>query len=105
MNEEALRVLLRIVDKKEGWTGVGVSCVQKAKQLFLETHFDIVLLNVGINKKDENELVSFFNAEKENSIIIQHYGGGSGLLYNEIQYALEHGGSKQNFIDDGLGSH
>lgn len=100
-NEEALEVLLRLVNKREQWKGFGVHSVKEAQHIFSTVNIDIVLFNVGLCPEEEHELVQFFNDQKEDIIIIQHYGGGSGLLYNEIQYALEHNGNAVLFIDEG----
>lgn len=99
-NEEVLKVLLRLVNNRENWNGFGASSANEAKKVFKLENIDIVLFNVGICSEEEQYLIQFFNAEKEDIIIIQHYGGGSGLLYNEIQFALENNGKDVAFIDD-----
>ena len=99
-NGEVIEVLLRLVNNYENWIGKGVKSGKQAQQIFKENNFDIVLFGVGIPPKEELDLIQFFNAEKEDIIIIQHYGGGSGLLYNEIQFALEHNGKSSPFLDD-----
>lgn len=99
-NREALEVILRLVHKKDNWKGFGAPTTEKAKELFRLEDIDIVLFNVGICSEEEKELIHFFNTEKEDIIVIQHYGGGSGLLYNEIQFALENNGKSSPFIDD-----
>lgn len=98
-NEEALEVLLRLVNKQTHWNGFGAKTSEEAKGIFSLKKIDLVLFNVGICSENEQNLIQFFNAEKEDVIIIQHYGGGSGLLYNEIQYALENNGKSCQFID------
>ncbi len=99
-NEEALTVLLRLVNRQTHWAGFGAKNTEEAKEIFSLEKIDIVLFNVGICSEKEQELVHFFNTEKEDIIIIQHYGGGSGLLYNEVQHALENNGRNKLFIDD-----
>jgi hypothetical protein len=49
----------------------------------------IVLLSNGIDAGSENKLRNYFSARNPCVIIIQHYGGGSGLLKNEILQALD----------------
>jgi Mg2+/Co2+ transporter CorC len=46
-------------------------------------------LGSGIQYENEINLRSFFKKQNPNCIIIQHYGGGSGLLKSEILLALE----------------
>jgi len=59
-----------------------------AIQLFTESDFDLVLLCNGISKSAEDILCRYFRDKKPSIKIIQHYGGGSGLLSNEIIAAL-----------------
>ena len=90
-HEEILQTLLRIIKKNEQWNACRALTNEKAIELFRKNEFDIVLLSSGISEGCECQLRSFFNNNKPNVIIIQHYGGGSGLLSNEILQALEKG--------------
>ena len=47
-----------------------------------------------MEEKSEEKLRIFFQKINPNCAIVQHYGGGSGLLKNEILTVLE----DQNFI-------
>ncbi len=62
-------------------------------QVFSSRHFDIVLLCNGINEASEQQLRSYFKSMQPAVIIIHHYGGGSGLLSNEIIESLSPGPS------------
>lgn len=89
-NPELMEVILRLVNNKEGWTGTGAESIEKSKEIFTATpKFDIVLFDVGVSEAEEKELTEIFKAQKPEVITIRHYGGGSGLLYNEVQAALE----------------
>jgi hypothetical protein len=46
-------------------------------------------LGSGIQEESESNLCAFFVEQNPNIIIVQHYGGGSGLLKSEILLALE----------------
>ncbi|HTE12543.1 MAG TPA: hypothetical protein VK645_16280 [Chitinophagaceae bacterium] len=88
-NDEILQTLLRIINKKENWNAVGALTDEAAILLFDQVHPGIVLLSNGIDDNSENKLRSYFTAKNPEIIIIQHYGGGSGLLSNEILQALD----------------
>ena len=62
---------------------------EEAKEIFIRKDFSLVLLGSGIQEESENNLCTFFNKQNPNIIIVQHYGGGSGLLKREILLALE----------------
>lgn len=87
-NEEILGTVLRIINKNEQWDAAGALTDEEAMQLFGSRHFDIVLLCNGIDESSEHQLRNYFTNKQPAVIIIQHYGGGSGLLSNEIREAL-----------------
>lgn len=87
-HEEILQTVLRLVNKNMEWEAQGTLSDDEAIQLFDRFHFDIVLLSNGISENCEDSLCSYFRDKKPAIIIIQHYGGGSGLLSNEILQAL-----------------
>jgi Mg2+/Co2+ transporter CorC len=53
---------------------------------FKEYKIEVVLLGPGIT--NESILRSFFSKESPKAVVVQHYGGGSGLLMSEINLAL-----------------
>ena len=88
-NEPILEILARLVNSNEEWNAVGFSDDEEAKGYFLNNPLDIVLLSSGIDEECEEKMCRFFKAQKPETEIIQHYGGGSGLLKCEILEFLE----------------
>ena len=88
-HREILTTVVRLVNANENWNGVGVTNDEEAKAIFLKKDFSLVLLNSGIQEESESNLCAFFVEQNPNIIIVQHYGGGSGLLKSEILLALE----------------
>ncbi|MEO5893144.1 MAG: hypothetical protein ABIQ31_23035 [Ferruginibacter sp.] len=86
---EIMETLLRIIHKNEAWSAKAALTDDEAILLFDEFQFDIVLLSSGINEESENKLRAYFKNSNPSIIILQHYGGGSGLLSNEIRQALD----------------
>ena len=89
-HEEILEILLRLVNKNEAWNGTAATSNEEATRMFSERVFDLVLLSSGIDEESEIYLCNYFRQLNPSIIIVQHYGGGSGLLTNEILQALEH---------------
>jgi hypothetical protein len=87
-NEEILQTVIRLINNNSQWNGTGVCTDEEAIEKFHHRHFDIVLLTNGISDKEEKKLKKIFTHQNKDIIIIQHYGGGSGLLSNEILEAL-----------------
>jgi len=96
-HEEILETVLRIVNKSENWTASGALTDAEAIALFNSQKFDIVLLCSGIEETSEAALRAAFMENDPEIIIIQHYGGGSGLLSNEIIHALSQRNTSKNY--------
>lgn len=88
-NQSILAILIRLVNAYEEWHAVGFSQDETAKAYFKENALDIVLLSSGIDESSENVMRDFFVLIQPEIEIIQHYGGGSGLLKCEILELLE----------------
>lgn len=86
-NQEILETLKRIIENHEGWQ----ADIQNDETVFYdyikENQVDIVLLSSGLEEQFEKDIKIFCeNLDKEVKVI-DHYGGGSGLLKNEV-YSL-----------------
>lgn len=89
-NAEIMTVMQRLLNTPEDWSGLAVTTDQEAQDAFSKEKFDIVLLCAGITPEEEASLTADFQQQSPGIIVRRHYGGGSGLLRNEIQFALEH---------------
>lgn len=85
---EIMEIVVRLINKNEAWMGFGALTDEAAFALAAENNVDILLLGCGIEEEEEAVLRAFFREKDPATIIIQHYGGGSGLLSNEIMEAL-----------------
>ncbi|WP_143307979.1 response regulator [Chitinophaga vietnamensis] len=89
-NEAIMEVILRLLNKQEGWSGKVALSRDAAESLFRSEPFDAVLLCAGVSKEEGQELRELFKQLHPQAKVIRHYGGGSGLLENEIRAAFEH---------------
>ncbi|MFH6993523.1 hypothetical protein [Flavobacterium sp. FlaQc-48] len=87
-NEPILEILLRLVNAYENWNAVGFNDEKSAQEYFLKNKIDIVLLSSGIEDHIEKEFSSFCLKHQPNVEVIEHFGGGSGLLKSEIEHRL-----------------
>ncbi len=78
----------RLLNAKDSWRGFGVSTSDQALEICKSEMLDLVLLGNGIYAEEEDILRKKLIEVKPNIKIIQHYGGGSGLLFSEIAQAL-----------------
>lgn len=85
---EILETVVRLINNNENWAGYGAGSDEDTIDLFRKIDFDIVLLGCGIAKDNEKSLREAFASQNPKCKIVQHYGGGSGLLTSEILMAL-----------------
>jgi hypothetical protein len=87
-NEAILTILLRLVNANENWNAVSFNDETEAQEYFLNNKIDIVLLSSGIEDHIEKEFTSFCIKNQPEVEVIEHFGGGSGLLKSEILHRL-----------------
>lgn len=87
-NSEILNTVVRVINANERWFAIGAMDDQVVQDLFKENDFEVVLLGSGITEESEAVLRVFFHQENPKAVVVQHYGGGSGLLKSEIDFAL-----------------
>ncbi|MCX2574759.1 hypothetical protein [Pedobacter sandarakinus] len=81
-------VMNRLLNARPEWKGICVCADEQALEVCKTQVVDLVLLGNGIAPDEEEDLKGRLKALKPDLKIIQHYGGGSGLLYGEIMVAL-----------------
>jgi DNA-binding response OmpR family regulator len=80
-----MKVVERLLNSHAGWTGIVAPTKEEGLAKLKDEPYDAVLLCVGVTAQDE---ASFREAAKSPAKVIRHYGGGSGLLENEVRAAL-----------------
>lgn len=80
---EIVATILRLINNKPEWNGNGATSVSEAVEKSHDISFDIILLGAGLSENEKTNVKTNFNVP-----VVQHYGGGSGLLYAEICQAL-----------------
>lgn len=83
-NKEIMDTLTRLINKKTGWAAIPSFSVEESLIFYEGTHIDLVLLSGGLTRTEENKIKKAVRKVP----VVQHYGGGSGLLYNELQANL-----------------
>ncbi|OMQ10507.1 hypothetical protein [[Flexibacter] sp. ATCC 35103] len=87
-NEAILAILLRLVNANEDWNAVAFDHEDEAQEYFLNHKIDFVLLSSGIEDHVEKKFTSFCLEQQPEVEVIEHFGGGSGLLKSEILHRL-----------------
>ncbi|WP_104383220.1 hypothetical protein [Sphingobacterium sp. HMA12] len=86
-NEEILCTLQRIITGTNGWQAIIQQDLSACKEYLSSYPSDILLLSSGLSALEETEIMNHLSYLDHPIGLIKHYGGGSGLLKNEI-YSL-----------------
>jgi hypothetical protein len=87
-NPDIVQTVVRLINNNAAWSASHALTDDVAISLFENQPFDLVLLGGGIESGSDTLLRRAFTAHNPGITIIQHYGGGSGLLATEINMAL-----------------
>lgn len=87
-HEGILQTIVRLINNNPEWNAMGAITDDEAIAQFSAHAFKLTLLGSGIEKESEDKLCAAFKAHNPEIIIVEHYGGGSGLLAAEIYQAL-----------------
>ncbi|HXD79152.1 MAG TPA: hypothetical protein VN616_15145 [Puia sp.] len=84
-----LQVVLRLLNThaSKAYHAVGTTDADQARSLFADSDIGLVLLTNGIDAATEASLREEFAIRRPGVPVLQHYGGGSGLLFGEIAAA------------------
>ena len=85
---EILQTVVRLVNNNPDWECTGAITDEEALAAFTTNAFKLALLCNGISPESEEMLCAAFRSKNPDTIIVQHYGGGSGLLSVEFYQAL-----------------
>ena len=87
---EILPVVLRLLNdyKEANYHAIGTTDPHLARALFADVDIDLVLITNGIDATLDASLREEFLGRRPDVRILQHFGGGSGLLFAEIAQAL-----------------
>lgn len=85
---EILETVVRLINQTPDWESAGALTDEEAIEIFQHRRFDLVLIGGGVDPESEAKLRAIFTFQSPLIRIIQHFGGGGGLLFAEIRAAL-----------------
>ncbi len=88
-NLEIVQTVVRLINNNPAWNATPALTNLDAISLFQSQPFTLVLFGGGIEPESDTMLREAFTSHDPKITIIQHYGGGSGLLATEINMALD----------------
>ena len=87
-HQQILETVLRLLNTQQGWQAVGALTDDDATEKFAARDFDLVLFGGGVEELSEKKLTEVFVKHRPHVRMVRHFGGGSGLLLNEVHEAL-----------------
>jgi hypothetical protein len=85
-----LRVMERLINGHDNWSATIVTTDGEALAAFEQQRFPIVFACAGVSAAEEEVLRKCLTEIDPSVIVARHYGGGSGLLENEVRAILDH---------------
>ena len=86
-NAQVLRVVNRLIDKHEAWSSTPIEDAKEVLEVLESECPNMFLVAVGAESAHVEAWEQY--CETHDIALIQHYGGGSGLLYNSIMQYLD----------------
>ncbi len=87
-NKPILDILVKVIHKNSLWSARGFTEEEEAFDFLNKNQVDIVLLSCGLESTLESEIKEFCLHLDTSIKVIEHYGGGSGLLKSEVLIEL-----------------
>ena len=79
-----LEVVERLINSHEGWKATVVTTEEEAFAALEEKEFRIVFVAAGVTAEEEEALKRSIQERYPRIVVARHFGGGSGLLENEV---------------------
>ncbi len=87
-HSQIMETVLRLINNQPMWMAEGALTDEDALAKFNSSDFSLVLIGGGVEESSEVKLKREFEKKNPQIKIIRHFGGGSGLLFNEIEEAI-----------------
>jgi hypothetical protein len=85
---QIMETVLRLINSQPRWTAEGALTDEDALVKFNAADFNLVLIGGGVAESSEGRLRKEFEKRNPQVKMIRNFGGGSGLLFNEIEEAI-----------------
>jgi len=79
-----LEVIERLINAHEGWHATITETEEAVLKAFKEKQYAIVFVSAGYSAPEEEAMRQKLTTLDPGVVVTRHYGGGSGLLENEI---------------------
>lgn len=91
-DRDILEVVQRLINSHEHWVATIVTTDKEAITAFIQQRHPIVFVCAGVTAEEEQALKERLLQLDPSVTVIRHFGGGSGLLENEVRAILDRKG-------------
>ncbi|WP_437921312.1 hypothetical protein [Sphingobacterium sp. LRF_L2] len=81
---EIVNTLKRLLEQQVEWSAQVLFDAEEAYTYIRKHKIDVILLSSGLTEAFEKDIKIYASSLQNGPQVILHYGGGSGLLKNEI---------------------
>ncbi len=85
---QIMQTVLKLINEMDDYHAIGCLTDQEAMDFLKVNSIDLLLIGGGVESKSELMLRNFVKENFPSTKVIQHFGGGSGLLFNELREAF-----------------
>lgn len=83
-NEIILETLVRVITSMDRWTAHSCNELESMFEYLKQHEVNVLLLSSGLEEEVEQKIKTIVPFLYPETAVIEHYGGGSGLLRNEV---------------------
>ena len=78
-------VIVRLLNQMEGYSGVTANSTTEMAESLRASDYDILLIGAGFDQAQERSMTKEALEIRPNIKVLEHYGGGCGLLITELE--------------------
>ena len=83
-NDVILETLVRVISSVDHWTAHSCQELESMFDYLKQEKVNVLLLSSGLEDEVERKIKTIVPFLYPETVVIAHYGGGSGLLKNEV---------------------
>lgn len=85
IDQEITPTIERLINGLENYQGRACGSMEEMVEFLHTIKYDILLIGAGFDQKQEQEMQKRAKEIQPDLEILEHYGGGSGLLLSELE--------------------
>ena len=93
LDEQITNVIVRLLNNMSGYYGIASNSIDEMLDTLRNDKYDILLIGAGFSKEHEDTIRQKAYQIQPDLKVLEHFGGGSGLLLSELEELLNNNGN------------